>query len=133
MKPEVHSHSSARKFGGAAEDYFEIHQFMDSTKAAFPDNRHRVITHNAWFIGPDGPLERIFGVTIKNSAGRDVSVRDIGEQHCLEDFAGSIPSLQDWIMSINMAPWMSGLGRPPSTTGQPARAGRKSTAVGVND
>lgn len=125
MKPVVHAASSARKFGGAPDDYLEIHQFMDSTKSAVADNRHRFLTHNAWFIGPDGPLERVFGLTIKNSAGREVSVRSIGEQHCLEDFGGVIPTLQDWSTSIQMQPWMNGIGCPPSCANlsQPKPAG----------
>lgn len=115
MKPILHAQSSAKRYGGKAEDYLPIHDFMDSTKSAVADNRHRVITHNAWFIGPDGPLERVFGKTLINSDGREISVRTIGEQHCLEDFNGVIPTLQDWTMSIESQPWMSGMGRPPSS------------------
>jgi hypothetical protein len=117
MKPILHAESSAKKYGGKAEDYLPIHDFMDSTKSAVADNRHRVITHNAWFIGPDGPLERVFGKTLTNSAGREISVRTIGEQHCLEDFHGVIPTLQDWTMALASEPWMSGMGQPPSSTG----------------
>lgn len=83
-KPWIHACSSARKFGGKPEDYLDIHQLMDSSKGAMPDNRHRALTHNSWFLSTI--LERIFGVNIKNSDNRDVSVRDIGEQHILEDF-----------------------------------------------
>ena len=90
-KPWIHCVSSARKFGGKPEDYLEIHNHMDSTKGAFADNRHRAITHNAWYVGPNGPLELAFGVTIENSDGKSVSVRSIGEQHILEDFGGFIP------------------------------------------
>ncbi len=103
-----------------------IHDFMDSTKNAMPDNRHRFATHNAWFIGVDGPLERAFGKTMTNSDGKTFSVRDIGEQHCLEDF-GFIPSLQDWAMSILSEPWMHGAGKPPSCENQ--MAGREMAVV----
>ena len=67
-KPWIHALSSARKFGGKPEDYIDIHNLMDSSKGSIGDNRHRALTHNTWFIAPEGPLERIFGVTIKNSA-----------------------------------------------------------------
>jgi hypothetical protein len=116
MKPMVHAMSSARKWGGSPEDYMPIHNLMDSSKSAIADSRHRALTHNTWFIGPDGPLEKIFGYEITNSDGRKVSVRDIGEQHVLEDFGGKfIPSAQDYLQEIEMKEWMAcGQGTPPS-------------------
>ena len=66
-KAWVHACSSAKRFGGEPEDYLPIHNHLDSTKGIVADNRHRFITHNAWYIGPDGPLESIFGVVITNS------------------------------------------------------------------
>lgn len=113
-KPWIHSESSARRFGGKPEDYIEIHNLMDSSKATICDNRHRALTHNSWFIGTI--LERVFGVTLTNSAGRKVSVRDIGEQHVAEDFRGRfIPSAQDYLAEMEMKDWMNnGAGVPPS-------------------
>lgn len=115
-KPMVHAESSVRKWGGKSEDYMPIHNLMDSSKGTICDSRHRALTHNTWFIGPDGPLERIFGYEITNSDGRKVSVRDIGEQHVLEDFGNRfIPSAQDYLQEIEMKDWMvSGKGTPPS-------------------
>lgn len=115
-KPMIHAQSSARKYGGVPEDYLPIHNLMDSSKGAMADARHRALTHNSWFLQPDGILERIFGTTITNSDGRKVSVRDIGEQHVLEDFGGRyIPSVQDWLQNMNPEPWMlNGKGNPPS-------------------
>lgn len=107
-KPYLHAKSSARKFGGNADDYLKIHQFMDSSKGCFPDNRHRALTHNSWFIAPGGPLELIFGVNITNSESKLVSVRDIGEQHIQEDFGHRfIPSVDDYLSEMNPRPWMS--------------------------
>jgi hypothetical protein len=113
-KPWIHALSSARKFGGTPEEYVEIHNFMDSSKASVADNRHRALTHNAWFIGT--VLERVFGETFTNSDLKTVSVRDIGEQHVLEDFGGKfIPSAQDYLQEIEMKGWMlNGKGVPPS-------------------
>lgn len=115
-KPMVHAVSSVRKWGGKPEDYMPIHNLMDSTKGTIADSRHRALTHNTWFIGPDGPLEKIFGYEIVNSDGRRVSVRDIGEQHVLEDFGGRyIPSVQDYLSEMEMKEWMiAGKGTPPS-------------------
>jgi hypothetical protein len=115
-KPWIHAESSAKRFGGKPEDYISIHNLMDSSKGTIADSRHRALTHNAWFIGPDGPLERIFGVTMTNSDGRVISVREIGEQHVLEDFGNRfIPSAQDYLQEINIQEWMlQGKGAPPS-------------------
>lgn len=115
-KPWIHAESSARRYGGKPEDYIAIHNLMDSSKGTIADNRHRALTHNSWFIAPEGPLERIFGVNITNSDGRMVSVRDIGEQHILEDFGNKfIPSAQDYLQEITMQEWMiNGKGSPPS-------------------
>ncbi len=113
-KPYIHAVSSARKFGGKLEDYLEIHNLMDSSKGAICDNRHRALTHNSWFLSVI--LERIFGVTMTNSAGKVVSIRDIGEQHVAEDFGGKfIPSAQDYLAEMEMKDWMNnGKGCPPS-------------------
>ena len=115
-KPMVHAVSSVRKWGGTPDDYMPIHNLMDSSKGTIADSRHRALTHNTWFIGPDGPLERIFGYEITNSDGRRVSVRDIGEQHVLEDFGNRfIPSAQDYLAEMEMREWMvAGTGNPPS-------------------
>lgn len=117
-KPWIHAKSSARKWGGKPEDYMAIHNLMDSSKGCIADSRHRVLTHNSWFIAPNGPLELIFGPTITNSDGREVSTRDVGEQHVLEDFGGKfIPSPQDYIEGMEMKQWMiMGKGAPPSYT-----------------
>jgi len=113
-KPWIHAQSSAKKFGGIPEDYIEIHNLMDSSKGAIPDNRHRALTHTSWFLSTI--LEKVFGVTIKNSDGKTVSVRDIGEQHILEDYGGKfIPTAQDFLQEIRHSDWMNnGREVPPS-------------------
>jgi len=100
----------AKKFGGSPSDYLEINNMMDSSKSAFPDNRHRAIFHNS--MGPF-IMEKIFGVTIMNSEGKTVSVREIAEQHIIEDF-GFIPSVHDYLSEMEYKPWMEGKGKPPS-------------------
>jgi hypothetical protein len=59
-------------------------------------------------------LERVFGINLTNSDGKQVSVREIGEQHCLEDFGGVIPTAQDYLQEMEHKEWMGGKGRPPS-------------------
>ena len=115
MKPYKHAVSSAKKFGGHWEDYIEIHEFMDSSKGAIADNRHRALTHNAWFISTIIP--RVFGETIARHSDRQiVSTRDIAEQHVLEDYGMKfIPSAQDFLQEIEYKGWMqNGMGRPNS-------------------
>jgi hypothetical protein len=126
-KPWIHSESSAKKFGGKPEDYIEIHNLMDSSKGTIADSRHRALTHNAWFLSMI--LERIFGVTITNSEGHKVSVRDIGEQHILEDFGGRfIPSAQDYLQEIELQDWMmNGAGAPPSSAKLSRRDAERTT------
>lgn len=107
-KPWIHAKSSAKKFGGKPEDYIEIHNLMDSSKGTICDNRHRCLTHNSWFISAGGPLERIFGIVIINSNGKEVSVRDVGEQHILEDFGMKyIPTAQDYLQEMEIKSWMN--------------------------
>lgn len=115
MKPIYHAESSARRFGGVAEDYLPIHDFMDSSKGAIADNRHRALTHNAWFIST--VIERVFGHAITNSTGRKVSTREIAEMHVLEDYGGRfIPSAQDFLQEIEFKEWMNnGRGGTPDS------------------
>lgn len=115
-KPYFHAQSSAKKYGGTWEDYMDIHNLIDSSKAAFPDNRHRVLTHNSWFIGHVLPL--IFGETFtRKSDGKIVCSRDIGEQHVLEDYKMKfIPTPSDFISEMDFVGWMQNAqGEPPAS------------------
>jgi len=111
VKPWNHARSSAHKYGGKPEDYIELHNFFDSTKAAMPDVRHRAVLHNAFGIFL---LERVFGVVITNSDGKQVSTRDIGEHHVMEDM-GFIPSLEDWLENLPQEAWHGGIHRLPKS------------------
>lgn len=112
-KAIFHAMSSAKHFGGDYKDYLEIHRFMDSSKTAFADNRHRVLTHNSWFVNT--VIERVFGVYLINSEGKKVSTLDVAEQHILDDFGGKfIPTAQDYITEMNLQNWMNGSGVPSS-------------------
>lgn len=108
MKPYLHAKSSAKKFGGKPQDYLAIHDFMDSTKACLPDVRHRAVLHNSFgcYVA-----ERVFGHVIVNSDGREVSVRDVAEQHVVEDL-GTIPTLEKWLSGLEIREWMG----PPKKT-----------------
>lgn len=146
-KPYIHALSSAKRYGSSPESYIDIHNFLDSSKGVFADQRHRTVFHNAFGIFV---AEKMFGVNyaalnalkakynlpgeaiddilawkrecyqsgavLKNDAGKLFSVRDIAEQHILEDFGNKfIPTLGDYLENMEMAPWMNnGQGSPPS-------------------
>jgi hypothetical protein len=98
-----HAESSARKFGGRPDEYAPIHNWFDESKSYIAGPAHRALRHHAQGIFE---AERVFGITIKNSEGKDIPVRLIGEQHVKEDFRGMIPSLQDWFKHLKIQAWM---------------------------
>lgn len=117
MKPYQHSRISVSKFGGTESDYQAIHDWFDSTKSSVADMRHRMILHNAFGIFL---CEQVFGTMeqkadgswirmpyIVNSEGAKVQVRDIAEQHVLDDL-GQIPSLDKCLSSMELENWMGG-------------------------
>jgi hypothetical protein len=99
-----HAQSSAKRFGGVADDYIPIHDFLDSSKAAYADFRHRAVLHHSFGIFI---CEKVFGHTITNSDGKTVPVRVIAEQHVKEDCNGMIPTVSDWMHSIQAQSWMN--------------------------
>ena len=101
-KPLIHAKNSVRRYGGCVDDYLDIHNFMDSTKAALPDVRHRAILHSSFGIFL---VEKVFGVARRNTDGREVSVRDIAEDHVKEDL-GFIPTIEKWFETMTVEPWM---------------------------
>lgn len=103
-KPLVHAESSVRRWGGAVEDYLPIHEKMDQTKMAYAEVTHRCEFHSAFGIFL---IEELFGRTLTTSDGRTVHVRDVAEQHVLEDL-GFIPSLSDWLKEMPAQAWMAG-------------------------
>lgn len=104
MKPYIHAKIHAKKYGGKPDDYVLIDDFIDSTKQALPDVRHRAILHSAFgcFL-----VEKIFGRTRVNSAGKEYSPRDVAEDHILQDL-GFIPTMEQYLKNMSIEPWMSG-------------------------
>lgn len=100
----VHAEASARHFGGVPEDYIKIHEFIDSMKSCVGD-----VTHRQYFHNSKGPwvCQEIFGRHITNADGKRVLVRDIAENHVVEDL-GWIPSPADWSACLTCKVWMGG-------------------------
>jgi hypothetical protein len=95
-----HAESSARRFGGKPEDYFELHSWFDATKECFADFRHRALRHHSQGIYE---AERQFGILLPNGA----PTRLVGEMHVRQDCAGKIPSVGDWLGQIYPLEWMN--------------------------
>jgi hypothetical protein len=134
MKGSVHSALSAREYGGVPSDYQKIHDFLDMSKIAYPNTKHRAILHNS--VGPF-IAEKVFGVDpimlksmqekwgwtdeevndilkiatnkegtqIVNSDGVSVSVRAVAEEHIIQDM-GKIPTLQDYLEDMPFYSWL---------------------------
>jgi hypothetical protein len=104
VKPFIHGRIHARKYGGTPEDYADIDDFIDSSKYAHPDVRHRAILHSAFGCYV---VEKVFGRTRTNSAGIEYSPRDVAEDHIIQDL-GFIPTVSLYLNNMSLEPWMSG-------------------------
>jgi len=118
MNPILHAESSMKKFKGETQEDFQqflkLHKKMDCSKGTVPCNRHRVLTHHMFWINE--VMIPIYGDYITLSNGQKASVKDICEQHILEDYRMKfIPTPQDFIQEMEYKQWMqNGLGVPPS-------------------
>jgi hypothetical protein len=86
MRPYLHAVSSADALGGQWQDYLAIHEFLDSTKVACSDIRHRMILHSVDF---GAALARML---FPDRGDIDLIVR----QHVFEDI-GEARTLSDWL------------------------------------
>lgn len=104
MKPLIHAKISVKRHGGIIEDYLPIHEFIDSSKIAMPDVRHRAVLHSSFGCYM---AEKVFGTYITNAQDKHISVRDIAEEH-IQDDLGFIPTIENWLEELPLKPWMSG-------------------------
>ena len=98
MTPYLHAKFSAKKWGGAPEDYIAIHDWFDETKQYTGDFTHRALRHHS--AGIQWAIEK-FGNSIVNLQGNHVPVKLIAERHVEED-CGFIPTAQDWLKSLKV-------------------------------
>jgi|TARA_R100001463_G_scaffold45244_2_gene93419 hypothetical protein len=110
MDPLYHSKSSVKKWGGTVDDYIKIHHWFDDSKRGCSLPTHRSMRHHTEGIGW---CIDVFGKYITNSDGRQVPVRQIGEQHVVEDI-GQLISMSDWLLHMSLEPWMMKVGKRPS-------------------
>ncbi len=84
-------------------DYLPVHQLLNATREVLADERYLRILHNAWGITM---LMRILGTTyVRPSDGVSLSLRPMLELHITKDM-GHIPTLQECVEGIAIAPWM---------------------------
>lgn len=100
--PLFHAISSQKQHGGSIDDYLPLHNWLDETKAHFPDMRHRALRHHSEGIFW---AEEKFGVYITNSDGKMVPTRVLAEQHIKEDI-GFIPTIADYLKEMKPTSWM---------------------------
>lgn len=100
MKPLQHAKGTVGRHGGAWQDYIEIHNLIDSSKATFATTAHRALLHNE--LGLTLAV-RIFGETIVNSDGATLSVAQIVQEH-LEEDVGVVPTLDSWLAGLPEQP-----------------------------
>ena len=104
MKPLHHAAMDIKMFGGVREDYYDIHEFIDSSYHVIPDIRHRALLHNQFGLMM---VERLFGQERTNSEGRLYSPRAVAENHMIADL-GFIPTVEHYFKNLQVQPWMSG-------------------------
>jgi hypothetical protein len=117
MHTFYHAQSSAKKWGGQPEDYMPVHEFLDQSKVAMADVRHRAMLHHT--LGTR-LAEQALGVTVTNSDGKEVPVRLIAERHIIEDL-GFLATPQDWLkcVSLRAIPWAGGHAKTLKRKGVP--------------
>jgi hypothetical protein len=95
--PIEHAKSSVKKWGGCIDDYINIHNWFDETKAWIAHSKHRLFRHHSEGIFE---CEKIFGKSFINSNNKVIYTRYVGEQHVKEDCNGYIPTAKEWIKMI---------------------------------
>jgi hypothetical protein len=83
--PYHHALSSAKIRALNWQNHFELHDWLDSSKAMFSDARHRSLFHHTT------------GVYLSKSIFKDIkNAKEIAQEHIVEDL-GTVPSIQDWL------------------------------------
>jgi hypothetical protein len=92
MRPWQHAKSSAHHFNGSWQNDLPIHEFLDMTKFAVADLRHRIILHNI-DLGP-----RLAAAAFPNHP----NAWSVARRHVEEDMRCT-PSLADWLSHCDLS------------------------------
>lgn len=96
MKPLRHAQISRKTYGGNWQDYIEVHNFLDSSKAACAHFKHRFLLHHAEGIELG---VKIFGETVVNGENKFVETRRLLTDHLIED-VGQVVTIEDWARDL---------------------------------
>lgn len=96
MKPLQHALISQKIHGGIWQDYIEIHNFLDSSKAACANFKHRLLLHHAEGIELG---VQIFGEKLTNSEGKSIEIKRLLTEHLIED-VGKVVTVEDWARDL---------------------------------
>ncbi|WP_196160855.1 hypothetical protein [Reinekea sp. G2M2-21] len=88
--PTLHAESSARLFGGQSSDWLPVHLYLDDTKKAFGDFRHRAFRHHE-----QGAL--LCATSLATDPAHQEKLYLVAEQHIREDCGGRLPTIEDWL------------------------------------
>ncbi len=92
MRPFHHARASAKRAGRNWREDLEIHEFLDSSKVAYADLRHRMLLHST----------DLGGELAARAFPSRTDVRSIVSDHILEDL-GETRILGDWLSLCNRA------------------------------
>lgn len=119
-----HSENSAKEFGGEPEDYYTIHQFIDSASDHYPEFGSLAILHSSYGVTI---VEKVFGryLTLdRDKLPRLISVKEVALKH-IRDELGCVPSVQDWVSSIQSEPWSKKVEPKTVTSSKPKKTSSK--------
>ena len=86
MRPYHHARASAARSGNDWREDLKIHEFIDSSKTAFPDLRHRMILHST----------DLGGELAARAFPDRLDARELVKNHIIEDL-GQVRTIHDWL------------------------------------
>lgn len=96
MKPLQHAQISQKNHGGTWQDYIEIHNFLDSSKASCAHFKHRFFLHHVEGVELG---VKLFGQSVVNSDEKPIETRQLLTEHLIED-VGTLVTVEDWARDL---------------------------------
>ena len=90
MRPFHHARASAKRSGRHWREDLEIHEFLDSSKVAYADLRHRMLLHST----------DLGGELARRAFPARADIHEVVSRHIQEDL-GELRTLGDWLMRCN--------------------------------
>lgn len=96
MKPLQHAQISQKTHGGCWQDYIEVHNFLDSSKAACAHFKHRFLLHHREGIELG---IKVCGQNLVNSEKKIIETGQILTEHLTQDL-GKVVCVEDWARDL---------------------------------